>query len=169
MHQIRQQSRSFRYQNRPLLEPLFQDSAGSCSRMFRASLDATLIYLHVTQSRFSNMYCDASPPPLPTPIPRTFSITTLTVDFDGQEEIKAVIKQLQGSTRALQHICAHAKVTADCLHIHASTHPRRTNVRIQKLDIHACINVSAGQYLQNSVSSIDRCFSVSEILCLGRY
>ena len=30
-----------------------------------------------------------------------------------QEEIKAVIKQLQGSARALQHICAHAKVEKD--------------------------------------------------------
>ena len=30
-----------------------------------------------------------------------------------QEEIKTVIKQLQGSTRALQHICAHAKVEKD--------------------------------------------------------
>ena len=30
-----------------------------------------------------------------------------------QEEIKAVIKQLQGSTRILQHICAHAKVEKD--------------------------------------------------------
>lgn len=30
-----------------------------------------------------------------------------------QEEIKAVIKQLQASTRALQHMCAHAKVEKD--------------------------------------------------------
>jgi hypothetical protein len=30
-----------------------------------------------------------------------------------QEEIKAVIKQLQGGTRVLQHICAHAKVEKD--------------------------------------------------------
>lgn len=39
-----------------------------------------------------------------------------------QEEIKAVIKRLQGSTRMLQHICAHAKVWQCCVRIPGRGH-----------------------------------------------